>query len=104
MIKLSNLINEVEVGPGHENDRDMVVGVAEILRMVDDINNRREIADSMLRKFKSEGVIHDVREFLTMCGLHYVNEKWSKKYKRSIDCSNPKGFSQRAHCQGRKKD
>jgi hypothetical protein len=32
-----------------------------------------------------------------------INEKWSKKYKRSIDCNNPKGFSQRAHCQGRKK-
>jgi hypothetical protein len=30
-------------------------------------------------------------------------EKWSQKYKRSIDCSHPKGFSQRAHCQGRKK-
>ena len=28
---------------------------------------------------------------------------WSDKYKRSIDCNNPKGFSQRAHCQGRKK-
>ena len=28
---------------------------------------------------------------------------WSKKYKKSIDCDNPKGFSQRAHCQGRKK-
>lgn len=32
-----------------------------------------------------------------------LNEAWSKKYKRSIDCSNPRGFSQRAHCQGRKK-
>jgi Zn-dependent peptidase ImmA (M78 family) len=30
-------------------------------------------------------------------------EKWSKKYKKSINCSNPKGFSQRAHCAGRKK-
>jgi hypothetical protein len=28
---------------------------------------------------------------------------WSKNYKRSIDCDNPKGFSQRAHCAGRKK-
>lgn len=27
---------------------------------------------------------------------------WSKKYKRSIDCNNPKGFSQKAHCAGRK--
>jgi hypothetical protein len=28
---------------------------------------------------------------------------WSEKYKKSINCDNPKGFSQRAHCQGRKK-
>jgi len=32
-----------------------------------------------------------------------VKEEWSDKYKKSIDCDNPKGFSQRAHCQGRKK-
>ena len=32
-----------------------------------------------------------------------LDEKWSDKYKRSIDCSHPKGFSQRAHCQGKKK-
>jgi len=32
-----------------------------------------------------------------------VAEGWSAKYKKSIDCNNPKGFSQRAHCQGRKK-
>ena len=31
------------------------------------------------------------------------NEGWSKKYKKSIDCNNPKGFSQKAHCAGRKK-
>ena len=29
---------------------------------------------------------------------------WSAKYKRSINCSKPKGFSQRQHCKyGRKK-
>lgn len=32
-----------------------------------------------------------------------LSEKWSEKYKRSINCSNPKGFSQKAHCAGRKK-
>lgn len=32
-----------------------------------------------------------------------ILEKWSKKYKRSIDCNTPKGFSQKAHCAGRKK-
>ena len=31
------------------------------------------------------------------------NEGWSDKYKKSIDCNNPKGFSQKAHCAGRKK-
>lgn len=39
-----------------------------------------------------------------MRAQEFVSEKWSTKYKRSIDCSNPRGFSQRAHCQGRKKN
>ena len=38
-----------------------------------------------------------------MRATEFIAEKWSQKYKRSIDCSHPKGFSQRAHCQGRKK-
>jgi hypothetical protein len=33
-----------------------------------------------------------------------ILEKWSKKYKDSIDCDNPKGFSQKNHCQGKKKN
>jgi len=32
-----------------------------------------------------------------------MNEEWSDKYKKSIDCNNPKGFSQKAHCAGKKK-
>jgi hypothetical protein len=36
-------------------------------------------------------------------GEDYVEEKWSQKYKSSINCDSPKGFSQRAHCAGRKK-
>jgi multimeric flavodoxin WrbA len=31
-----------------------------------------------------------------------INEAWSAKYKKSINCSNPKGFSQKAHCAGKK--
>ena len=30
-------------------------------------------------------------------------ESWSEKYKKSIDCNNPKGFSQKAHCAGKHK-
>jgi hypothetical protein len=32
-----------------------------------------------------------------------VAEEWSQKYKKSINCSHPKGFSQKAHCAGKKK-
>jgi len=36
-------------------------------------------------------------------GLDYIDEKWSRKYKRRINCARPRGFSQKAHCAGRKK-
>lgn len=39
-----------------------------------------------------------------MRAKEFISEKWTKKYKRSINCNSPKGFSQRAHCQGRKKN
>lgn len=34
----------------------------------------------------------------------FITEGWTKKYKKSINCSSPKGFSQKAHCAGRKKN
>ena len=52
-------------------------------------------------KNKGEGVkIVSIRK---IANQKEVNEKWSEKYKRSINCNNPEGFSQKAHCQGRKK-
>lgn len=42
--------------------------------------------------------------FLVFKNEDYIlDEKWSKKYKKTIDCSNPEGFSQKAHCAARKK-
>jgi len=41
-----------------------------------------------------EIILEEIRKIL--------KEKWSKRYKKSIDCSNPKGFSQKAHCAGRR--
>ena len=35
--------------------------------------------------------------------IQALTEKWSNRYKQSINCSSPKGFSQRAHCAGRRK-
>lgn len=42
--------------------------------------------------------LHQLRE-----RLDYIDEKWTRKYKKSINCSNPKGFSQKAHCAARRK-
>jgi hypothetical protein len=38
-----------------------------------------------------------------MRATEFITEGWSQKYKKSINCSHPKGFSQRAHCAGKKK-
>jgi hypothetical protein len=44
-----------------------------------------------------------VDEDMETDGEEELTEKWSDKYKRSINCNNPKGFSQKAHCAGRRK-
>jgi len=37
-------------------------------------------------------------------GRSHTAGKWSRKYKLSINCNRPKGFSQRQYCKyGRKK-
>jgi len=45
----------------------------------------------------------EIQDRLSSDDEDYIEEKWSQKYKSSINCANPKGFSQRAHCAGRKK-
>ena len=39
-----------------------------------------------------------------MRATEFVAEKWSRTYKSSINCASPRGFSQKAHCAGRKKN
>ena len=31
------------------------------------------------------------------------SKRWSVKYKKSIDCDNPKGFSQKQYCKRKKR-
>lgn len=61
----------------------------------------------ILESIKNQELTVDAFETLDAPAIEedpdYIEEKWSKKYKDSINCSNPKGFSQRAHCAGRKK-
>ena len=53
--------------------------------------------DIMLDNVKYKGMVKEEGDD------EEIEEKWSEKYKKSIDCSHPKGFSQKAHCQGKKK-
>ena len=52
-----------------DKERPMVEGIAEMLKMVRDRGNRREIAESQIEEFKREGIQFDYNEFLKLCGL-----------------------------------
>ena len=37
-------------------------------------------------------------KYLRFLYMKKKTHKWSAKYKKSIDCKNPRGFSQKQHC------
>ena len=78
-----NMYDAVRTGMGMMESLGRIIEVASRLRQLHEV---KPLTENVKRAF----------------GI--VVEAWSEKYKRSIDCNNPKGFSQRAHCQGRKKN
>jgi hypothetical protein len=62
------------------------------------IENMKE---SIFNKFDKLSLEEQLR-ILEKVDTDKLNEAWSKKYKDSINCSDPKGFSQKAHCAGKK--
>lgn len=50
-------------------EKEMIEGIAEILRGVKDEDNRRELAIAELSKLKSEGINVDEEQFLSMCDI-----------------------------------
>jgi prefoldin subunit 5 len=73
----------------------------EIMRLQDRLKEVNEIIRSIYRKYE------DIRDLSGLGGgstrSKTKKHKWSLKYKRSINCKHPKGFSQRQHCKyGRK--
>ena len=77
-----NMYDAVKQGMGMMESLARIIEVATMLRQLNEVRPLQE----------------NVKQ-----ALNIVVEAWSKKYKKSIDCSNPKGFSQKAHCAGRKK-
>lgn len=70
----------------------------------DDGASRTKLYQRMIQRLAPQmGFKPIVQKGNNMDTFTLVKEAWSDKYKKSIDCSNPKGFSQKAHCAGRKK-
>jgi len=65
---------------------------------------KKGVVDKLVGNSKIKTPVGKVTSALPIMGEDgEIDEKWSKKYKDSIDCKNPKGFSQKAHCQGKNK-
>lgn len=67
-----------------------------IVAAYDELNQLRKLGGMRSKGIKDEDATV-MRE-----GVELM-EKWTQKYKNSINCSNPKGFSQKAHCASKKK-
>jgi len=89
---LDTLADTPDSGMGAFDDFQSVLASARM-------NMSRQNQESVLDKFDKL----PLQERLRIINESDVLEKWSKKYKDSINCSNPKGFSQKAHCDGKKK-
>jgi hypothetical protein len=74
--------NAINTGAGAHKDKKKAMKQG-------DTKHKKDYAEGMEEKFQAE--------------LDKINEKWTAKYKSSINCSHPKGFSQKAHCAGKKK-
>ena len=61
---LSDLADSVD-----RDQRDMITGIVEILRQVDDEGNRRRIVAGLTRKLRGEGIKLDGEMFARACGL-----------------------------------
>lgn len=66
MIKLKTILKEKL----DNNEYQMVDGVIDILNQVLDVENRKSIADNMVRQFKDEGIKFDYSKFYNAIGCY----------------------------------
>jgi hypothetical protein len=79
----------------------------EVMHLRDYLREINEHMESILRKYEDTRTLADINRggqcTRTRTRTRTRRHKWSLKYKRSIDCNHPKGFSQKQHCKyGRK--
>jgi hypothetical protein len=74
-----------------------------IKNMVLDARNSERATKGASWSVLAQGLSQKLPELIRNRMKQGVAEEWSQKYKSSINCSHPKGFSQKAHCAGKKK-
>lgn len=91
-----------------QSDITKIIDYSEKLQSMFDVNDNLE--DWVKAKLNHAcDYVATVRDYLKFYneekqkGTQNIEEKWTHKYKKSIDCSNAKGFSQKAHCAARRK-
>jgi hypothetical protein len=77
----------------------------ELMHLQDQLQEINKNIKSILRKYEDKRSLVDIVSIRnggtrTRTRTRTKKRKWSLKYKRSIDCKHPKGFSQRQHCTG----
>jgi len=89
---------------GKLSDKQIEVAMSKIQKTSPDVNQTPKKTYVELVKQIQNKFVEILRRYVEQGEeVGELGEGWSEKYKRSIDCNNPKGFSQKAHCQGRKK-
>lgn len=107
-------------------EKPLAEGFAEAIKEIEELNKLAEKAYKQGNKERANSIVNQAAQLAEKLKLRYRKDKdgiaiahrgvdegkntitktleevWSKKYKQSIDCNNPKGFSQKAHCAGRK--
>ena len=62
--KNPNFVPKKQMGGQTDDDREMLSGVADMLRRVNDVNNRKQIANYMMNNFREEDVSFEPNKFL----------------------------------------
>ena len=92
-----------------QSDITKIIGYSEKLQSMFDVNDNLE--DWVKAKLNHAcDYVATVRDYLKFYNDEkeagtsddQIDEKWTNTYKKSINCSNPKGFSQKAHCKARR--
>ena len=78
-INLSDDIDINEVSKLKGNQKDMVYGIVNIIKKVVDMDNRKKIANDMIKQFKKENIDFNYDDFLDMCGINSKNNEEALK-------------------------